>query len=127
MNRKRIAELLLAQTLRFFDGHMGRAPRVGDVARAIRARDLEALRIELTHPGEAALFAAIALGAFKDPAGLAVLRDPHAHYCTNSCKELALALCARLVLKDVKPPLAFINAAMLGELAVLVGAFPPPE
>lgn len=124
MDRARIAELLLAQTLRFCER---RGEEMEAVTRAIDARDADALRGELTQGGEPALFAAIALGALDDASGLAVLRDPHAHFCTNSHVELALALCARLLLHDVEAPLRFINASMLGELAELVGAFPPRE
>jgi hypothetical protein len=119
----RLRALLREQALRF----CGDRHRDAEVARLLRegAADVAALRAIADAGGEPAFFAAIALASVGDASALSILRDPHNYFMTNSCVELGLSLCARLALNDVQPPLHFLNPSLLGELAELVGAFPP--
>lgn len=118
----RVRELLVTETLRFCD-RSGLEPVATALSAGMTASHVTLMRALLPGGGEPALFAAIALATAGDSAGLDVLRRPQAYFVTNSCFEVGLALCARLVLSDATAPLSFINASMLGELAVAVGAF----
>jgi hypothetical protein len=128
VDRDRLRLLLTEQAVRFC-----RAPEpLAIMRRGVTYDDRAPLRAMLQvvpgrrhGAGEVVVFAAIALALVDDDAGLDVLRDPHAVWMTNSAVEVALAQCARLLLGDVQAPMRFINAAMLGPLAVLVGAMPP--
>lgn len=139
LDRDMIRRLLAAQAARFC--------RIREVSRILAshpAEHLDALRGFVavaqgrsegtTHAdvreGERALFAAIALAVAGDASGLEVLREPGRYFVTNSAVEVALAQIARVLLGDLQPPLSFINASMLGELAAAVGhrrAAPPPD
>ncbi len=125
MSLSRFQQLLAQQALRFCADRPGLSAVTACLRAGPRRDDVDELRAALVDGGEVAFYAAVALACVADNAGLAVLRDPHAHFVTNSCVELGLALCARAALGDVDLPVSFINASMLGELAVVVGAFPP--
>ena len=124
-----IRRLLAIETARFC--------RVDEVVRAIESgpdeahvRSLRALVEKASTSendlvvGERTLFAAIALALVNDPIGVPVLKEPGRHYMTNSGIEVALAQIALVLLGELKPPLRFINATLIAELAQLVGAWP---
>ena len=124
--RASLGPLLAEETRRFCVGERGLEPVLRALDPRATAEAVETAAALLSSGGKVALFAAIALAANGDARGLDVLTRPHDFYCTNSCVEVGLALCARAALGDLEPPLAFINASMLGPLAEAVGAHPPP-
>ena len=129
IDRTRLRALLNAALVSFTSREGGSVAVLhGILQRGVRSTDGALPRATVASSGKAGLCAAIALALDDDATGLYVLRDPHARYCTNSCIEVGLAQCARLLLRDVHAPLRFINASLVGrELAALVGAEPPED